>query len=152
MSKNEEVGFASALRAGVEDFRCMDAEPHPPHVAGIGDCPGFAHRDCAEAAAYAVLSAPRELGDEGWEALEARAVAAGWDREMIRLRRRREDFTRATIEAAYQYGLQRAARAARELGSTEPTDVSTAVGTGGGQPNASDLQTDTTRVDRLPEE
>jgi hypothetical protein len=98
------------------EARCMDPDPHPPHVAGIGDCPGAAHPECSEAAYWAALAAPRELGDEGWQALENRAVAAGWDREMIRLRRRRDDFTTATIEAAYQYGLQRAAEAARELG------------------------------------
>jgi len=33
-------------------YACLDPEPHPPHPAGIGDCPGVAHFDRVSAAAH----------------------------------------------------------------------------------------------------
>lgn len=55
----------------------------------------------------------RQLGDSGWQRLEDRAVNAGYDRESVRSRRRRDDFTTHTIEVAYDLGLRRAAEVAR---------------------------------------
>lgn len=54
-----------------------------------------------------------ELGYAGWKHLENRADEAGYPVEWVRRRRRRDDFTTATIEVAYQYGYQMAAKVAR---------------------------------------
>lgn len=66
-----------------------------------------------QAAAADIERMPYELGDKGWAALEAKAVEADYPPRWVRDRRRRDDFTTATIECAYQYGYRQAAKVAR---------------------------------------
>lgn len=72
-----------------------------------------AYRAGREDAARKIAEMPYQLGDEGWKWLEGKASEAGWAVEWVSRRRRRDDFTTATIESAYQYGYRRAAEVAR---------------------------------------
>lgn len=66
-----------------------------------------------QAVAADIERMPCELGDEGWQHLADKAAEADYDPQLVWRRRRRDDFTTATIGAAYQYGYRRAARVAR---------------------------------------
>jgi hypothetical protein len=74
-----------------------------------------------EDAAREIEAMPHDLGDEGWGWISRKADDAGWAVESVRSRRRRDDFTTATIETAYQYGYRRAAKIARGDG-VQPTE------------------------------
>lgn len=77
------------------------------------------------AAAEAIDQMPVMLGNQGWQRLADKAAAADYDPQLVWRRRRRDDFTTATIEGAYQYGYRQASKVAR--GVTRPNP-------GGGQP------------------
>lgn len=63
-----------------------------------------------------IKNMPPSLGDEGWAELERNAVEADYPPRWVRDRRRRDDFTTATIECAYQYGYRKAAKVAYGAG------------------------------------
>lgn len=66
-----------------------------------------------QAVAADIERMPFSLGDKGWAELERQADKADWPTKWVRDRRKRDDFTTATIESAYQYGYRQAAKVAR---------------------------------------
>jgi hypothetical protein len=66
-----------------------------------------------QAVAAEIERMPYCLGDEGWRRLANDAEEAGYDPKYVLNRRRRDDFTTAVIESAYQYGYRQAAKVAR---------------------------------------
>lgn len=159
MSKIDDdgVGFASALRAGVE-HRSLTADDlstteyevaaalcrlgahHPPLELGATVC-----GTCAELATIAVLALADRLMPEG-ATRETEYGLARDDRESVAPYKSREqaELWRGYSEPGWEVVCREAV--------TTPWRPAAAVGTaGGGQPNASDLQPNP-RVDRLPEE
>lgn len=131
MSKtNEEVGFASALRAG-------DAVE-----ADVRDAAWQAYlaEDEVSAAIDAAIRAAVALTVHRWDAV----------RERVLMRHARRPDGHCVMCRWSDGSLVR--HPCPDYLDAQSAALS-AIGTaGGGQPNASDLQPDTTRVDRLPEE
>lgn len=87
-----------------------DANPEQP----VRDCEAWDScvkqaRDVLRAAADSHIMS-YELGDEGWEVLASKAEEAEYDRRLVDQRRKRDDFTTAVIETAYQYGYREVLR------------------------------------------